>query len=290
MSLRDDIDRPVHTRPCAVAGRFYPADPVLLRHDLQRYLNLVNTQIAFPGDPENRPIRVIVAPHAGYVYSAPIAASAYRRVAEMAGQLRRVVLIGPSHYVGFSGLACSSAAAFDTPFGRVPVDLDATGRLLGNKHVCCHDEAHAPEHGLEVHLPFLIHTLYNAVARAADLDKINFSIIPLLFGDIGHEPVADALDGFFDDPATLIVVSSDLSHYHDYDSAKRIDRVTADAIVAQRGDVVSPDRACGHTAIRAAMRCANTRNLDVIELDLRNSGDTAGSRDRVVGYGAFMIR
>ncbi len=204
----------------------------------------------------------------------------------MKGKIQRVVLIGPAHYVPFSGLACSGAEAFETPFGNVPVDTETVQGLADAKHICFNDEAHAPEHGLEVHLPFLIHTL----GHAAEKGGVGFTIVPMLFGDVGYEHTADILGPLFDDPATLIVVSSDLSHYQDYDTATALDRQTADAIVAGQIDRVTSDRACGHTAIRAVLRCAEGRGLDMTELDLRNSGDTAGPRDSVVGYGAFMLR
>ncbi len=283
MSLRNAIDKPIHLRPPAVAGRFYPADPEALRRDLDRYLG--NT--ASPAtDPDARPIRAVIAPHAGYIYSAPVAASAYRYVAALKGRVRRVVLIGPAHYLAFGGLAGSSAWAFQTPLCAVPVDVDSTRRLTDAGLMMIHDGAHAPEHGLEVHLPFLVHTLRDR----PEPDCVSFSILPLLFGDVGHEHVARVLDPFFDDPSTLIVVSSDLSHYHDHGTASTMDRQTAEAIIQKRGDFVTADRACGYTAIRALLKCVEARGLDVSLIDLRNSGDTAGPRDRVVGYGAFVIR
>lgn len=286
MSLRDAIDRPVHLRPPAVAGRFYPSDPDVLCRDLDRYLHSADPPGPDPFDSTTQPIRAIIAPHAGYLYSAPVAASAYRYVSTLKGRVRRVVLIGPAHYVAFTGLAGSSASAFQTPLCSVPVDIDVMRRLSDAGRVLIHDGAHAPEHGLEVHLPFLIHTLCDEPEPCC----VSFSILPLLFGDVGYEHVAEVLDPFFDETSTLIVVSSDLSHYHDYGSAARMDRQTADAMVQRRGGAVTPDRACGHTAIRALLKCVEARGLGVTLVDLRNSGDTAGPRDRVVGYGAFIIR
>ncbi|MEZ6191581.1 MAG: AmmeMemoRadiSam system protein B [Phycisphaerales bacterium] len=281
MSLRKTIDKPIHLRPPAVAGRFYPANPGKLRRDLDRYL-----QAAATPEPDAPPVRAIVAPHAGYIYSAPVAASAYRYVVALKGQIRRVVLIGPAHYLAFSGLAASSASAFQMPLGAIPVDVESTRRLSDTKRVVIHDGAHAPEHGLEVHLPFLTHTLCDQ----PQTEYLGFSILPLLFGDVGYEHVAEVLGPFFDDLSTLIVVSSDLSHYHDYETAGAMDRQTAEAIIQNRGEAVTPDRACGYTAIRALLKCVESRGPDVSLLDLRNSGDTAGPRDRVVGYGAFIIR
>jgi MEMO1 family protein len=290
MPLRDTINRPMHTRPCAVAGKFYPGDRDTLSRDIDRYLDAAEVQPPEPGESVDWPVRAIIVPHAGYIYSAPVAASAYRYVSAMKDSISRVVLIGPSHYVPFTGLACSSASVFETPFGDVPVDTDAMHRLVGSGYACFHDGAHAPEHGLEVHLPFLVQTLGGPNEDNTHIDGGGFSIVPLLFGDVGHEPTADMLEPFFDDLTTLIVVSSDLSHYLDYTTAKAVDRETADAISARRADAVTPYRACGHTAIRALLRCAEARGLDVDGVDLRNSGDTAGPRDKVVGYGAFIIR
>lgn len=283
MPLRDTMNKPMHLRPCAVAGRFYPSDPAKLRRDLDQYLGAVEAE---PADPDGPPIRAIIAPHAGYIYSAPVAASVYRKLAHLKGHTQRILLIGPAHYIPFTGLACSSAEAFATPLGNLPVDTQAVAQLTESGHAQIHDDAHAPEHGLEVHLPLLIHTL----GPGSDDISPGFTLLPILFSDVGYEQTADALEPFFDDPATLIVVSSDLSHYHDYDTATRLDQQTADAIVDKRIDAITGDRACGHTAIRAVLRCAQSRGLDVTGLDLRNSGDTAGPRDKVVGYGAFMLR
>lgn len=283
MPLPDAIDSPGRIRPCAVAGRFYPSDPDVLTRDIERYLAAAN-----PGSTETGELRAIIAPHAGYVYSAPVAAWAYRYVMLAGQRFRRVVLIGPAHYVAFSGLGCSSASAFATPMGNVRVDAEAVQQLLRHDFVGIQDEAHAPEHGLEVHLPLLIHALSGSPDSHGTADN-TFPIVPLLFSDVSYRSAAAALEAFMDEPDTLIVVSSDLSHYHNYDAAKRIDRTTADAIVSGRIDAVTPDRACGHTAIRAVLACAGKREMKVTELDLRNSGDTAGPRDRVVGYGAFVI-
>lgn len=286
MSTRSAIDSPVHIRPPAVAGTFYPADPEALRREVGTYLDGVDPALRQAARENDPPIRAIIAPHAGYLYSAPIAASAYAFVEPLRGKINRVVLIGPAHRVAFAGLAVSSAAAFDTPLGAVPVDVTITRELTQAPGVHIHDEAHAPEHGLEVHLPLLIH----AIGRTDEPGCVGFSIVPLLFGDFADEPVAEVLGPFLDDEKTLTVVSSDLSHYHDYATASALDRDTADAIVDRRADSVTSDRACGHTCIRALLRCATARGLGVTEVDLRNSGDTAGPRDSVVGYGAFILR
>ncbi|GAB4187880.1 MAG: AmmeMemoRadiSam system protein B [Phycisphaeraceae bacterium] len=286
MPLHGAIDKPVHVRPTAVAGRFYPGDPETLKRDLARYLEQATTPEDIVLSDPSRPLRAIIAPHAGYIYSAPIAATAYRFVAEMKDQISRVVLIGPAHYVPFTGLAGSSASAFMTPLCPVPVDVETTRCLADAGLIQIHDGAHAPEHALEVHLPFLVQTLCpKPKTRFAC-----FSILPLLFGDVGYEATAKVLSPLIDDPHTLIVVSSDLSHYHDYKTARAIDRETAKAIVSRRPEALTPDQACGCTAIRALLVLAKARDLEVTLVDLRNSGDTAGPHDRVVGYGAFIVR
>jgi len=282
MPLRDTTHRPTRTRPCAVAGRFYPSAPNQLSDDIQRYLEdapVCREQDPIP--PEN--IRAIIVPHAGYPFSAPVAASAYRSLQSRCGRIHQIVLIGPAHYARFSGLGVSSADAFDSPLGAVPIDTAAVQALTDGGKVGIQDEAHAPEHGLEVHLPLLIHTLTELPDSGP-----GFTILPLLFSEVSYEQTAEVLDPFLDDPSTLIVVSSDLSHYQDYNTATQVDRMTAEAIVSGRTAFITPDRACGHTAVRALMACADRRGLKTRLLDLRNSGDTAGPRDQVVGYGSFL--
>ncbi len=286
MSAHHAIDSPAHIRPPAVAGTFYPANPGALRQEIVTYMDGVDPALQNLAGEDGPPIRAIIAPHAGYMYSAPVAASAYTFVRPLHGKIDRVVMIGPSHRVAFVGLVGSSAQAFDTPLGAVPVDVEATRGLKDIPGVHIHDAAHAPEHGLEVHLPLLIHT----IGEANQLGYVGFSIVPLLFGEIDDAVVAQALDPFIADEKTLILISSDLSHYHDYQAATAVDRETADAIVNRQADDITPDRACGHTAIRALLRCAQSHGLEVTEVDLRNSGDTAGPRDSVVGYGAFIVR
>jgi MEMO1 family protein len=286
MSTHNAIDRPVHIRPPAVAGTFYPADPDALRREVKYYFDAVDPSLRGAAQQDGPPVRAVIAPHAGYRYSAPVAASAYAFIEPLRGRVNRVVLIGPAHRVAFDGLAGSSAEAFDTPLGAVPVDVETTRELTGSPGVHIHDAAHAPEHGLEVHLPLLIHT----IGREDEPGCVGFSIVPLLFGNIADRRVAEVLGPFLDDEKTLTVISSDLSHYHGYATASALDRETADAIVGRRAAAVTPDGACGHTCIRALLRCAVDRGLGVTEVDLRNSGDTAGPRDSVVGYGAFILR
>ena len=280
----DAIHTPVHIRPAAVAGRFYPADAHTLRHDVEHYLNAAQVTPQTTSTDTSK-IKAIIAPHAGYQYSAPVAASAYTHIQPLRGRVNRVVLIGPSHHVSITGLATTSASAFNSPFGPVPVDLQACQRIAQHPNINTNDAAHAPEHGLEVHLPFLI----AALGDTASTESVGITIIPILFGDSPWEPVSQTLGPFFDDEQTLIVVSSDMSHFLDYNAAVRTDRDTADAICNLDIQTITPQRACGHTAVQGLIDCVKRRGLGIHELDVRNSGDTVGGRDRVVGYGSFLV-
>lgn len=262
-------------RPAAVAGAFYPDNATELQELLLRFGQQVRLETALPIP------CAIIAPHAGYAYSGPIAAHAYEALRPAVGQIDRVVLLGPSHRVAFSGLALSSAAAFDCPLGRVAIDRNAMFELADLPSVRVIDRAHEHEHGLEVHLPFLIHTLR--------FDAHPFTLAPLVVGDASARDVAMVLEHFLGYPRTLIVVSSDLSHYLDYDSAQRLDRKTSDAIEALAPEKIGPEQACGRLAIQGLLHLAAEAGLTARTLDLRNSGDTAGPRDRVVGYGAYIL-
>ena len=215
--------------------------------------------------------RALIAPHAGYLYSGPVAARAFRLVT--GAPFARVVVIGPSHYVAFRGVAAPRAGAFRTPLGEVPIDRAALTELPG---VILADEPHRREHALEVELPFLQRALGGG-----------FALVPLVVGDATGEEVAAALEPFADDPATLVVVSSDLSHFLDYDAAVRRDQATATVIERSEGERLGPGDACGYLPLRGWLALARRRGLAVERLDLRNSGDTAGDRRRVVGYGAW---
>ena len=256
-------------RQPAVAGIFYPADPHQLATDLRRMLDSV------PG-PRQRAPKALIAPHAGYIYSGPIAATAYARLREAHRDISRVVLIGPSHRVAFSGIGVSTAEAFRTPLGDVPLDQAGIATALSCPGVVALDEAHREEHSLEVHLPFL----------QMLLDR--FTLVPLVAGQASDAMVADLLESLWGGPETLIVVSSDLSHYQDYDQASAHDRATAQAI-AQLDASFDHHSACGRTPLGGLLNLAKKRNLKIETLDVRNSGDTAGPRDRVVGYGAWAL-
>jgi AmmeMemoRadiSam system protein B len=255
-------------RPPAVAGSFYPGNPDRLRQDVAKFLADV------PEPPRASP-KALIAPHAGYVYSGPVAAHAFAGLRDRSPSPERVVVIGPAHYVAVRGIAVPTADAFDTPLGRVPVDRDALGALADLSFVIAADAPHAPEHALEVELPFLQAVLGN------------FALVPLLVGDAQPQEVAEALGRVWDD--ALIVVSSDLSHYHDYDTARRRDAATAAAIERHDWAALGPNDACGFLAVAGLLKQAERRGLKPERLALCNSGDTAGPRERVVGYGAWAF-
>ncbi len=253
-------------RPAAVAGMFYPADPAALAADVDRLLA--------EAPQANGPIpKAIIAPHAGYVFSGPTAAAVYARLRPARGVVRRVVLIGPAHRVPFHGLALSGADVLDTPLGPLAVDK-ATGPL---PHVTVLDAAHAQEHSLEVHLPFL-KTVLGEV-----------TVVPLLAGNCTPDEVADVLDALWGGPETLVVISSDLSHFLDYDTCKRVDAGTVAAIEHLDPAAITFDHACGRLPIAGLLTVARRRGLRIETVDVRSSGDTAGPRDRVVGYGAWAL-
>jgi hypothetical protein len=269
--MNDARTTPAARKPF-VAGSFYPADAGELRRAVEGYL------AAGGAAAEGAPVpKAIIAPHAGYVYSGPVAGTAYARLKPARGRISRVVLAGSSHRVGFAGIAVPSAGAFDTPLGPVPLNREAIGRLRELKFVVELDEAHAAEHSLEVHLPFL------------QLVLSDFTLVPLVVGDAPPDQVAKALDLEWGGPETLIVISSDLSHYHPYGAAERMDSETARAITALEVDGVSEQGACGRRPIRGLLELARRKGMRAAAVDLRNSGDTAGPRDRVVGYGSFVF-
>jgi len=257
-------------RKPAVAGSFYPADARQLHQIIIHMLQHTAQQ--------QGPVpKAIIAPHAGYIYSGPVAASAYARIQAGRDRIKRVVLLGPAHRVPFYGIAASSADRFVTPLGTIPVDQIAIRRLTDLPQVQILDEAHANEHSLEVHLPFLQEILGD------------FSLIPLVVGSTTPEEVCDVLEMVWDGDETLIVISSDLSHYYDYDTARRLDRATSHAIETLNPDAIEYECACGRIPINGLLVIAKKLGLHPQTIDLRNSGDTAGPRDQVVGYGAFVF-
>jgi len=257
------------TRPAAVAGTFYPADKHQLHTMIQGFLEDAPASGGLP--------KAIIAPHAGYIYSGPIAATVYARLRQGRGKISRVVLLGPAHRVGFQGLAVSSAQWFATPLGQIPIDRMACSTLLALPFVHELDQAHAQEHSLEVHLPFLQEVLGS------------FSLIPVVVGNAQPVEVSAVLEELWGKDETLIVISSDLSHYHDYATANRMDAATSKAIESLRREDIGYDDACGRLPISGLLIAAKRRGMSVKTVDLRNSGDTAGSKDQVVGYGAYVV-
>jgi AmmeMemoRadiSam system protein B len=263
-------------RPAAVAGAFYPADPVELAEAVDRYLaEGWDTIAALPAAPPAP--KALIAPHAGYEYSGPIAGAAYAMLRARPVAVQRVVLLGPAHRVALAGLAASAADGFATPLGVVPVDRAAADAALTCAGVQVLERAHAAEHCLEVQLPFLQRV-------CADV-----RIVPLLVGAAAGEQVAAVVERLWGGDETLVVVSSDLSHYHDYDTANRRDRATCAAIAALALERLEEGSACGRLAIAGLLATVRRHRLRAHRLDLRNSGDTAGPRDEVVGYAAFAF-
>jgi MEMO1 family protein len=265
-----------NVRLAAVAGHFYPDDPEELRKRVCDYLAAAAPlpDVPLPDRPlPDRWPRAIIAPHAGYIYSGPVAASAYTSLAPARTSVRRVVLLGPSHRVYLKGLARSTAECFRTPLGDVPLEEPTLPAL---PDVSPNDRAHFAEHSIEVHLPFLQVVLER------------FTILPLVVGEASAEEVGEVIYKLSGGPETVVVVSSDLSHYLDYPTATRRDRQTTLAIEARRTDL-APEQACGSVPINGLLHYARRMQLTVTTLDLRNSGDTAGPRHQVVGYGAYAI-
>ena len=260
-------------RPAAVAGSFYPRDPRALRAQIGTLLGAVDPARS---SARARAPRMLIVPHAGYQYSGGVAARAYALLAPHRDRIRRVVLVGPAHRVAFRGIAVPSVDAFWTPLGAVALDSAAIARLKALAQVVVDDAPHAWEHALEVQLPFLQSVLSD------------FAIVPLIAGNVSPRDVAQALEVLWGGQETLVVISSDLSHYHEHAVASRIDASTVQSVL--RLEVgIDHDQACGATAIDAAVLCARRHGLRPHLLDLRNSGDTAGPRDRVVGYCAIAF-
>jgi AmmeMemoRadiSam system protein B len=256
-------------RQPAVAGSFYPANPEQLHLMVDQFLSAAATEEKVP--------KAIIAPHAGYIYSGPIAASVYARLLKAHDLITRVVLIGPSHRVAFRGLAVSGAETFTTPLGNIPVDQAAVQTIAQLPFVEYIEQAHTFEHSLEVQLPFLQEVLDN------------FEIVPIVAGDATPEQVSQVLDALWGGDETLIVISSDLSHYHDYATARQMDKATSHAIERLQYEQLGSESACGIVPVSGLLNLARKKALSITTIDLRNSGDTAGDKDRVVGYGAYVI-
>jgi AmmeMemoRadiSam system protein B len=272
MPARDEQKQSLDTRPPAVAGLFYPGEA----RNLDGAVDTLLSAVRVPPDETQSVPKALIVPHAGYVYSGPIAASAYRLLAPARETIRRVVLLGPTHRVAVRGLALPAAARFATPLGTVDLDAEAAESIRRLRQVVVSDEPHALEHSLEVHLPFLQKVL------------ASFRLVPLAVGYASAEDVAQVLEALWGGPETLIVVSSDLSHYLSYAHAQRVDRVTCEAIL-QLDTAIDHEQACGATPLSGLTLLAQRKALRPRLLDLRNSGDTAGDRSRVVGYASFAF-
>lgn len=259
----------MNLRAPAVAGAFYPANPAALDR-------MVGDCLA-GADTEPLPAKAIIAPHAGYVYSGPIAGTAYAGVRHLGDRVTRVLLLGPAHRFGFRGIAYPSADGLATPLGVVPVDADGLAAIRGLPGVRELDDAFDGEHSLEVHLPFIQRVFPRA------------SVVPLVVGNADPAQVDAVLERLWGGPETMIVVSSDLSHFHDYAMARGLDLETSQAIEAADLERLSGDRACGYLPVSGLLMRARALDLRVTTRDLRNSGDTAGDRRRVVGYGAYSV-
>lgn len=257
-------------RHTAVAGLFYPDNPVELTTMVKGFLDAVPVE-------EAPPPKAIIVPHAGYAYSGAVAARAYARLANLRDRIRRVVLLGPSHRVPLRGIGAPTAKYFESPLGNVEVDRAAIATIESLPQVIYHDSAHRLEHSLEVHLPFL-QMLFD-----------DFALVPLVVGEVGPEHMAEVLESLWGGEETLIVISSDLSHYHPYEVARQQDAQTSRHIETLDYQHIQYDDACGRNPVNGLLYLAKRRGLGIRTLALCNSGDTAGSRDRVVGYGAYVL-
>ena len=259
----------INTRPPAVAGSFYPGDPATLSATVERLLADAD---AVPGIQP----KALIVPHAGYVYSGSTAATAYATLAPWAKTIRRVILLGPTHRVAVDGIALPEAEVFSTPLGPIRLDAQAIAAIAELPQIVFSDHVHAFEHSLEVHLPFLQRVL------------AQFTLVPLAVGHATPEAVADVLERLWDGPETLIVVSSDLSHFLPYSTAQQVDSNTCRHIL-QLDTHINPEQACGAYPINGLLLAARRRGLTPALLGLCNSGDTAGDKSRVRGLRRLFL-
>lgn len=258
-----------NTRPPAVAGAFYPGNPRILAATVDQFLSDAMTV------PQTQP-KALIVPHAGYVYSGATAGHAYALLTPWHEQIRRVVLLGPTHRVAVDGIAIPQTEAFATPLGDIPLDTGAMAQIAELPQIVFSDRAHAQEHSLEVHLPFL--------QRALD----NFRLVPLAVGHAEPSDVAEVIEILWGGPETLIVVSSDLSHFLPYATANHVDADTC-AHILKLDTHICPEQACGAYPVNGLLLAARRHGLAPQLLHRCNSGDTAGDKQRVVGYAAFSF-
>jgi AmmeMemoRadiSam system protein B/AmmeMemoRadiSam system protein A len=255
-------------REPAVAGTFYPDDPAALGTLVNSYLEGDAAVDACP--------KAIIAPHAGFIYSGPIAGRVYQQVAPARDRISRVVLLGPSHRVAFRGMAVPTSTAFRTPLGEIEIDSAGIQQIVDLPEVGFLDQAHADEHSLEVHLPFLQKVIPD------------FKLVPIVVGDVSKEEVALVLERLWGGPETLIVISSDLSHFESYEKAQHLDAHTSRKITSLDA-TLKGEEACGCRPVNGLLHYLKAHELSIDLVDLKNSGDTAGDRSRVVGYGAWRV-
>lgn len=267
----------VSTRLPAVAGLFYPVHPEELTETVDRLIEHARSTRENIAKTTATRIKALIVPHAGYIYSGSTAAEAFKLLQGQQDEIQRIVLLGPSHRVGFQGMALSTATQFRTPLGDIPLDVDLAKSLSQLPDVQYLDNAHLEEHSLEVQLPFLQRLLKH------------FSLLPIVVGDAQQETVSDLLEHIWQLPNTLIIISSDLSHFLSYNDAQMIDRQTCTAITKLAPETISYDQACGRNPVKGLLVSAKKHGLVPITLALCNSGDTAGDKQRVVGYGAWAF-
>ena len=262
-------DLTLNARPAALAGSFYPARAEKLRADIHSFLAEAATTAQAP--------KALIVPHAGHRYSGSTAAKGYASLNSVKNRIRRVVLLGPAHRVYLKGMALPSSSHFETPLGRVPVDQAALRQLKDFASIQFMDAAHAEEHCIEVQLPFLQHCLED------------FSLVPIVVGDASAADVAAVLEALWGEDDTLVLISSDLSHFHVYEEAVKIDTATTDLIERMSFESLTPEKACGARPLSGLLSLARNRSMKIKRLGLCNSGDTAGDRQRVVGYGCWAL-
>ena len=265
-------------RPPAVASLFYPGEAAELKQNLREMLDEAS-EAEDPNEdlPADQYLKALIVPHAGYVYSGTTAARAYHLLRKNRDDFRRVIILGPAHRVWLEGIAFPGTDAFETPLGRIPLAKQQIRELLRFPEVQLRDDAHQDEHCLEVQLPFLQEILNE------------FELIPAVVGEISPDSLSGLLENLLEDPQNLLLLSTDLSHFHSYSEAQEIDQETAEAIETFEDEKILPEQACGTHPLRGLLRHARIQGWKIQRLGLCNSGDTAGSKDRVVGYGAWAL-
>jgi len=260
------MEKDIKIRRAAVSGRFYPSDKLELSKIISSFMRkAVITNREIP--------KAIISPHAGYIYSGQIAAAGYK-VLERPNNIKKIILFAPSHFANFDGIVASNVDFFETPFGKIKVNNNSIERLEKKSLINVDNFAHEQEHSIEVQLPFLQYILNE------------FQIVPLLVSSNGFKNIPAIINELMD-KETLIVVSSDLSHYLPYEKAVITDKKTADHILNLEYDELSIDSACGIGAIKGLLLYTKIKHGKIDLIELKNSGDTSGDKSSVVGYGAF---